>query len=159
LKAVEVQNTKDTIADLEGQIELLSKGDADRLTFVTLHRQLREQQSKLATKEAELSTREASVQSLKTRQTEEDREAAVNKVVTEFEVKPEVLRAFAKNHNLTTEEALRTEATQYWPPKAKEEAPPLTVISGASSGNGVDLSKLSPAEKIEKGLELARSKK
>lgn len=136
LKAVEIQNTKDTIADLEEQIELLTKGDADKLTFATLHRQLREQQAKLATEKAQLeASKETHAQKL-ARLVEEDREAAVLEVVTEFEVKPEVLSTFAKNHNLSTAEAIRKEAALYWSAKAREETPPVTTISGHSSGNG-----------------------
>lgn len=153
IKAVEIQNTQETIANLEAQLETLAKGDVDRLTFVNLNKQLREQKSKLATKEAELTDREASVEELKVKDVEDKRKAAVDEVVKEFEATPEALKALAVRLNLGTADEIRKEATLLWTKKAPGNTlPPMDLLPGKTNGGADNWRNLSSDEKISLGL-------
>jgi len=155
-KDTEIASVNQTIEELNGQIEELSKDDPDKADLVKLRR---EAKAKLAT----LTAREVNVQKF-------ERDRLIAEIADSYamangeDANPDSLLSAADKFKVNDRAGLESLAEEKgWKLKAQAEPEgngkePSAPDSGESSSGGVDLDRLSPREKIDLGIEQAKKR-
>uniref|UniRef100_A0A6H1ZJL8 Scaffolding protein n=1 Tax=viral metagenome TaxID=1070528 RepID=A0A6H1ZJL8_9ZZZZ len=163
-KETEITDIADEREKLQTQIDELSSDDPKKFDLVKKDRDLRERERQLKNERLALDEDKQKNAEKVSKAEKFEMEVLILEIVEDYENGDlDKLKSLCEILEAKSEEQIRRVAETLWTKKAAEPSkpatPPVKPYSGVTDGGVEDSSNLSPREKIDKGIEIAKQKK